>query len=391
MTDVGTEKKPVVDYLAPFETFQAYGIRGGMIYRGRVRPEFAADRAELDQILRHAPGEHRVEELGGRLYATLRVYWGRRPKRRLWLHVLLLVLTVITTLGAGAEMARRQPRGLALIPFEFVLEAATDVAAGEWRQVVDSRLGQFLSDMSKGVPYAAALLFILLAHEMGHYFAARRYGIDATLPFLLPAPFAFGTFGAVIRMRSPITHRRALFDVGVAGPISGLVASVAACVIGLRMSHVVTGPPSAGVSLVLGESRFFAGLVRLVMGPAAAGDVGLHPVAVAGWLGLFITFLNLMPIGQLDGGHLWYALIGRKQRYVGMASLAVILGMGVMFPGWLGLAVLVVLLMRVGHPPVMDESVRLGWRRVAVGVALIVVFVLLFMPVPIDVIEYGGR
>jgi len=391
MTTSDTQENQPVDYLEPFETFQAYALRGGMIYRGRIRSKFAEDRARLKDVLGAAPGDHHLEEIDGRLFATLRTYRGRRPPRRLWLHVTLLVLTIITTIAAGAEMTRGQTSGLVLLPYEFGIDAMTDILLGEWGNLVRARLPAFLSEMARGIPYATALLFVLISHEMGHYLAARRHGVNATLPFLLPAPFFFGTFGAIIKMRSPVMHRRALFDVGVAGPLSGLVASLIVCAVGLGLSHQVPMPRATWQGIELGWSPALAIMTRLVMGPVAAGHmVSFHPVAIAGWFGLFVTFLNLMPLGQLDGGHLWYALVGRRQRYVSMVGLGLLAGMGVQFPAWLVLAALALLVFRFRHPPVMDESVRLGRGRVVLGIVVVLVFLLLFVPRPISLVEYRG-
>lgn len=387
MSDVAPEAPPAVDYLEPFETFGAYRLRHGIMYRGRIRPEFAEKPAELDRILDAAPGEHHIEDIDGRLYASIRVYRaGKEPRRRLWLHVGLLLLTIITTLGAGAEMMRDEHRGLSIIPFTFAWNSASRLLKGQGGEIVRELWPKFRDDMASGIPYAAALLFILLAHEMGHYVAARRYGIDATLPFLIPAPHFFGTFGALIRMRSPIVHRRALFDVGIAGPVAGLVASFAVCIIGLRLSAYVPVSAVRPGEIDLGNSVVFDTLTRFVLGPLGPGQKLLrHPMAVAGWCGFFITFLNLLPLGQLDGGHMWYALIGSKQWYVGVAAFGFLIGMGLIFQGWLVLAVLVVLVLRIRHPAVMDESVELDWRRKLLGAAIIVMFLLLFIPEPITV------
>lgn len=374
---------PVIDYLEPFETFQAYRLRGGMMYRGRVRADFAGDKERLGRFLAAAPGTVRLEEIDGRLYATVRVYTGRRPGRNLWLHAVLLLLTSLTVLAAGGNLAAGMwGQATTVWPFEWIVEAVAWTADGQGDVFLKSQLPDYLTRLHAGIPYATALLFVLLAHEMGHYFMSRRHGTDATLPYLLPAPVLFGTFGAVIKMRSPIVHRRALFDIGVAGPIAGLVASVIVCVIGLTRSEFVS--ESVGGGLRLGDPLLLQLLVRVVMGPVPPNhDVLRHPVALAGWFGFFVTFLNLMPLGQLDGGHLWYALIGRRQRYVGWTAFGLLLGMGAIFPGWIVLAALVLLLLRIAHPPVMDESVPLGRGRAAVGIVLIVVFVLLFMPEPV--------
>jgi len=378
-----------VDYLTPFETFRAYAIRGGTVYRGRIREEFAADRALLARALGTAPGEVTVERIDGRLYATVRIYRGRAPRRRLWLHAALLLLTIATLVGAGAEMTRpTPPRLFARFPLAFAIEGLALVADGEALELTQSFWPDLADEVRRGLPYATAVLFILLAHEMGHYLAARRHGVDATLPFLMPAPFVFGTFGAVIRMRSPIPHRRALFDVGVAGPLAGLIVSVLVCVAGLGLSRYVPVSAGHGVFLELGDSALLKGLTRLVLGPAREGSVvAAHPVLVAGWFGLFLTFLNLMPMGQLDGGHLWYALLGRAHRHVSLVTGALLVGMGVAFafPGWLVFALAAFLLFRGRHPPVMDQSIPLGRGRWVLGVLVAVVFLLLFMPEPIAV------
>jgi len=384
------QRQPSADYLAPFESFQAYRLRRGRVYRGRVSAEFAGDRARLEQLLAAAPGPYALEEVDGRLFATIHVRDGPRPRQRLWLHISLLVLTTITVLGAGAEFSATGPADVAVNPLDFVLQSLTLAFSGHAGEVADHLWPDLLAGMARGVPYAAALLFVLLSHEMGHYLAARRYGIDATLPYLIPVPVMFGTLGAIIKMRSPITHRRALFDVGVAGPVAGLVASVAVCLIGLSLSKYEPRLARPVGVIEFGECLLFRGLARVAMGPRPAmHDVLLDPVALAGWFGLFVTFLNLMPLGQLDGGHLWYALIGEKQRYVGWAAFALLVALGFAFLGWLVLAALVLLLLRVKHPPVMDLSVSLGWRRRALGVLLVVMFVLLFIPEPVR-IGYPG-
>ena len=375
-------------YVEAFETFGACRLRHGVMYRGRVRAQFVDDTDALRRILSTAPGEHHIEKLDGAVYATIRVYRpGREPRQRLWLHIGLLLLTVITALGAGAELSSTHPRGLSLVPIEFALDSTAYVLEGQGAAVVRDLLQPFLDAMLTGVPYAAALLFILIAHEMGHYIVARRYGIDATLPFVLPAPLFFGTVGAVIRMRSPIAHRRALFDIGIAGPIAGLIASLLVCFIGLRLSSYVSIAEASDFPFELGRSTVFRVMSYLVLGPAGAEDaLRWDPVLIAGWFGLFLTFVNMLPLGQLDGGHVWYALVGSKQRHVGIVAFAVLMGMGVIFLGWMFLAALVLLVVRIGHPPLIDESVRLGPGRRILGVVMIVVFVLLFIAVPISVI-----
>ena len=385
MSESEQSTESTANYVEAFETFGACRLRHGVMYRGRIRADLAEDTDALHRTLAAAPGEYHIEELDGDTYATIQVYRpGKKPRQRLWLHIGLLLLTVITALGAGAELASPHPRGLSLIPFEFVLDSTAHLFEGEGAVVVQELLPRFLVDMQAGVPYAAALLFILLAHEMGHYIAARRYGIDATLPFVLPAPLFFGTFGAVIRMRSPIAHRRALFDIGIAGPIAGLVASFIVCFIGLRLSSYVPIAEAPHLPFELGRSAVFRVMSCSALGPGGPEDMLLwHPVLIAGWFGLFLTFLNMLPLGQLDGGHVWYALVGSKQKHVGIAAFALLVGMGVIFLGWMVLALLVLLVLRIAHPPVIDESVSLGPGRRILGAVTIVLVALLFIVVPI--------
>jgi membrane-associated protease RseP (regulator of RpoE activity) len=409
------EQPPIpTDYLAPFESFKAYAIRRGRVYRGTIRSDAAADREKLEETLAAAPGESLLEEHNGRLVATIRVYNGRRPSKRYWLHALLLVLAFITTIGAGAEMARSEHRGLALIPFEFVVNSLAHILEGARAEFVRELLPAFLQDVRNGLPYGVSVMLILLCHEMGHYLMARRYKIDTTLPFVIPAPFFFGTMGAIIRMRSPIMHRRALFDVGAAGPLAGMVASLGVCIVGLHLSEFVRSPAVArGEVFILGNSPLFAVLTWLVHGTVDF-QLDLHPMAVAGWFGFFVTFLNLLPLGQLDGGHVWFAVFGRAQHIVGRAFLVVMVTTGLLglaaslnllppdllatfnltpadlqwcFP-WLFFSLLVVTLLKVRHPPVVDPTVRVGALRTVLGLILIALFFLLITPRPITVVSF---
>ncbi len=278
--------------------------------------------------------------------------------------IVLFLLTVFTTLWAGAYATRSNPKEG---PLQFLLG---DPAA-----------------LLKGLPFAGTLLGILVTHEFGHYLFSRIHRVPASLPLFIPGPPHFiGTFGAVIRMRSPILSRRALFDIGVAGPIAGFVVAVVALVIGLSLSKVVTNEAVYG--LHLGEPLLLQFVSWLVLGPLPQGyDVVLHPVGFAAWFGLFVTSLNLIPIGQLDGGHVAYALWGPRQRTVALAMLPILLVLGFMpggWPGWFlwaGMAGLVGL----GHPPVRDPRAALGRTRIWVGWGALAIFVLTFAPIPFSV------
>lgn len=277
----------------------------------------------------------------------------RRERRVPLIHIVLFVLTFITTSMAGAFQVGADP----------------------------------LSDPSSiraGFPFAVTLLSILLIHELGHYTLSKVHGVRATLPYFLPAPPIFiGTFGAFIRMKSPPPSRRALFDVGAAGPWAGLVVAIPAVLIGLRLSEVrPLGLAEEG--LVLGDSLLFRFLTKVALG-TTPDDVTilLHPIALAGWFGLFVTFLNLLPVGQLDGGHVTYALFGRWHAWIARMFMGVIVFLG--FGGWQGWFVWVVLLMFIGvdHPPTHDAATPLDRRRRIAAWMTIGAFVLTFMAEPL--------
>src|SRR5512139_219216 len=189
-----------------------------------------------------------------------------------------------------------------------------------------------------GPAYSITIILILLGHEMGHYFTSRRYGIRATLPYFLPFPFSpFGTLGAVIRMEGTISSRKSLFDTGVAGPFTSLLLSIPAIAIGLRFSELIPTSQLKEGTILLADPLLFSIIQRLVLGEVPQNyDVMLHPIGYAGWVGLFVTALNLLPVGQLDGGHVVYALFGKKSRAVFFMTVAVMSFITIFYnPGWL--------------------------------------------------------
>ncbi len=238
-----------------------------------------------------------------------------------------------------------------------------------------------------GPAYAAVLMTILLCHEMGHYLQARRYRVPATLPYFIPLPLPpFGTMGAVIRMNNVGADRRELFDIGVTGPLAGLVVAIPATLWGLAHSQVVRTAAVRDSSIRLGDSLLFSGLSHLMVGPVPAGsDLMLHPVAFAGWAGLFVTALNLLPIGQLDGGHVTYALLGKRSHLLGIAAAFGFLLIAVLVnPAW-SLMVILVFVIGLRHPPTADDTAALGRARFWLGVAAMVFFVLSFTPDPLRI------
>lgn len=237
------------------------------------------------------------------------------------------------------------------------------------------------ANILKGLPFALSLLTILLTHEMGHFLTSRYHGVRSTLPYFIPAPTLLGTFGAFIKMKSPILSKRALVDIGASGPIAGFVVSVLFTIMGLKLSQVVPSGTEGGIGL--GASLIFYILALLVIGDIPDGiDIVLHPVAFAGWIGLFVTSLNLLPIGQLDGGHISYAIFGRRHRTVSMVVLFLLLAFGFLgWPGWLVWAAIVSIL-GIGHPPVIDQYSPLDRKRRMIGWLTLLIFILTFTPAP---------
>jgi membrane-associated protease RseP (regulator of RpoE activity) len=276
-----------------------------------------------------------------------------KPPRRL-LHLGLLLATVVTTVIAGALQQGVNPLETPKLLYT-------------------------------GIPFSFTLLLILGAHEMGHYLVSRRHHLDVTLPYFIPAPpipFIIGTFGAFIRIRSPIRDKRALLDVGCSGPLIGVLVSIPVILIGLKLS-TITISSGGEETITLGEPLLFRLLSRLALGPMTPEqNVILHPVAFAGWIGLLVTALNLIPVGQLDGGHVAYALFPEYHRYISLGVLGLLVVCGVVFwSGWLLWAVLLVFL-GWRHPPPYEFWVPLDRRRRVLGVITIVVFGLTFSPAP---------
>ncbi len=277
------------------------------------------------------------------------------PGRRLGLHLSLFLLTVASTVVAGAFL---DGADLTDDPWLF------------WR----------------GLPFAASLLLILGIHEMAHFIVSRRHGLEVTLPFFIPAPTLIGTMGAVIKIKSPILDRRALLDIGVSGPLAGFIVSLPLAAVGLSLSRVVPLAPAAGESVALGSSLLFGFMTDIAFPGAGGADfqLVLHPVAFAAWVGMMVTALNLLPIGQLDGGHVIAALFGPAQRYISLAFLAALVPLGFLWQGWLVWAALLLIIgWRHRLPPNMYEP--LDARRRFLGFLCLFIFVLTFTPVPFAV------
>lgn len=241
-------------------------------------------------------------------------------------------------------------------------------------------------DWGAGLSFVGAVFAILLAHEFGHYFAARHYGVDASLPYFIPFPFLslIGTLGAFIRIRSPIPHRRALFDIGVSGPLAGFVVCIPVLVLGVldgRWVPVQNGGEGPGY---LGEPLLFQWAVDLLKGPAPENmSLLIGPLGMAAWFGLFLTALNLIPVGQLDGGHAVHALLPGRSVWVSWAGILTCFVLLYFRPTWIVWALLLVAFGRRPHPPTVDERVSPGALRIALGLLTLGVFVLCFTPSPV--------
>lgn len=318
-----------------------------------------------------------------------------RPTAREWVrHTTLFLLTALTSTVAGimlvsAEVAE-PTLGAPATVLDYLLYVPEYYLLLLGAYVQNAIAHPFL--LAQGAMFAGALLLILAAHEAGHYVACRRYGVDATLPFFIPAPplFLAGTFGAFIKIKSPIPSRRALFDIGVAGPLAGFVVAVPVAVVGILMLQPVQGiAPGAGVMISFNDPPLFR-LLGAAFG-VKLSETGINPFHMAAWIGLLVTSLNLMPVGQLDGGHATYAVFGvRLHKWIGRVAFVCMAALAVLGWFWHGspsgflYAVLLAVMLRVRHPQAEDTT-PLDRKRVLVALLTLLVFALCFIPFPITI------
>ncbi|HWP45166.1 MAG TPA: site-2 protease family protein [Blastocatellia bacterium] len=299
---------------------------------------------------------------------------------RVLFHLFLLFVTALCTTLTGASWA---------VSMESVPDSTLAVVLGPILAFLSETAAGNFGPLVKGLLFTFTLLVILGAHELGHYFACRYYGIRATLPFFIPAPPAitpFGTFGAVIKIKEPIRSRRALFDIGIAGPLAGFVFAIPASIIGLMFARAVPPPTTGGIQF--NDPLMFIIIMELLGLPKW---IDWNPVYWAAWGSLLVTALNLFPVGQLDGGHVLYAVTGpRFHRWIsaivcaGLAALAVLSLLWHGSPVWLLWTVVLLFLLKVGHPPVAEQE-ELGRVRIALAILALLVFLLCFMPFPITI------
>jgi membrane-associated protease RseP (regulator of RpoE activity) len=303
--------------------------------------------------------------------------WRPRPKfqDKVWRHVLLFVLTIATTTLAGA---------LHYASFVSDFDSTAPTLS-------------LTSFLLHGLWYSGTILAILGCHELGHYFACRYYDVDASLPFFLPVPLPLtGTFGAFIRIREPIPTKQMLFDIGIAGPIAGFLVALPALFIGVAMSRV-TQLPSGDMSgmMSLGEPLAFKAATWLLWGRVADGySLNLHPMAFAAWFGLLATALNLFPIGQLDGGHISYAVLGRRSSQLTLVMIGVAVLLAYTSSSWIvwtGLMIGMLFFFGRHHPRTFDEDQPLDRTRLLLAIVALAMLIVCFTPAPIEPIDIIGK
>ena len=285
----------------------------------------------------------------------------QRRAERYWLHALLLLLTLFTTSVVGARLAQNFYQNRPAFQEDDLFSVFFGLAHAFWSP----------DTLLPGLPFSLTLITILLAHEFGHYITCMYYRIDASLPYFLPAPTPIGTLGAFIRIRSAIYSKRQLFDVGIAGPIAGFIFVIPALAIGLAYSKVIPGIAEQG-DLIFSTPWILRLLEMIIFPGVPASDIYLHPIARAAWVGVFATALNLLPIGQLDGGHILYALIGERHRLLSRIFVAALVPLGLYYSyTWLVWAVLL-FFFGMRHPRIYDVTEvdrgrkKLGWLALAI-------------------------
>ncbi len=292
----------------------------------------------------------------------------KRP--RIFINVILFILTIITTFVIGAvDHLGFQSNEPIIFDLSFIHKIFADP-----------------SILRHGFYFSIAIMGFLLSHELGHYFTCRRYNINATLPYFIPAPTLVGTFGAFIKIKSPIKNKKALFDIGIAGPLAGFAVALPTLIVGLKLSKPILIPPvHRGLYLGLGEPLLFDLIERAFLPAYPANyDLLLHPIALAGWFGCLATALNLLPISQLDGGHISYAIFGKHYSKVSLGVFSVIILMGFItgFPGWFFWGLLI-LLLGLRHPRTLDDELPLDGKRKLLGLLALIIFILTFTAKPI--------
>ncbi|MFA5101906.1 MAG: site-2 protease family protein [Candidatus Thermoplasmatota archaeon] len=282
----------------------------------------------------------------------------RKKQKPIWVNIVLLIATVFTTTLAGA--------------LQWV-----DIDQVDWMNMIT------LPYLWQGfLFFSIPLMLILGVHEMGHYYASKKHHVDASLPYFipLPPPFLLGTFGALISTREPIPNRKALLDIGVAGPICGFLVAIPVSLIGFFLMQQQPLPlPTGGENIILLPPLLLQWMQNLF---SISGDYLIHPTLFAGWVGIFLTAVNLLPAGQLDGGHVARALLKEKHKYVSWVVIFLLAGLSFFYTGWLMFAIIILLFIGTQHQPPLNEITPLDTRRKLLGLAILIIFILSFAPIP---------
>lgn len=361
-------------------------LPGDTVLRGTLKPGLSVDSPEVQEVLEAWPGRAHLSHHGDEGVDVVLVYQIKEPgPTKVGAHLALFLLTVVTTLGSGALMRGVDPFGTRFLELGAL--------------VVPYPSGLDLSRLTLGFSFAFPFLGVLMAHEMSHVWAARRHGVRATLPYFIPFPPYFsliGSLGAFIRLRGPTVRRSSLFDVGASGPLASFVVSLPLLALGLFRSEAVPGFASVSTPFAIrfaGEPVWLGNgvlthVMASVFGPARVGEtlILLHPVALAGWLGLFVTALNLLPLGQLDGGHIIYAMGPSRHGRIARVFLLALLPLGFLWWGWWAWAALVWFVHRgrVEHPRVLQPAPGIGTLRGVLAWILVLIFFLTLIPVPLE-------
>jgi len=304
-------------------------------------------------MLRYEKGEHII-------------YIIRKTKRKaksIWINISLLISTIITTVLTGS-----------------ILNIGYSDAWSVPRLLDIFNINNLFSGT---VFFALPLISILFVHEMGHYFTSKKHGIKTSLPFFMPIPpilpgFNIGTFGALISSSDPMPNKKALFDVGISGPIAGFIIAIPVTIMGIATSEIVPIPDISSGEIILGSSFLFILLSNMIHTIPEGFALNMNSIAFAGWVGLLITSINLLPAGQLDGGHIFRAVLGEKQKYAGWIAVFIMI-----FTGWVFFAIIIVFMMGMMHPPPLNDESKIDMKRKILFIVALTILILCFIPFPI--------
>ncbi len=307
-------------------------------------------------MLRYEKGEHII-------------YVIRKPKKKekpVWVNISLLIATIITTSLTGSIL---------YIGYNDIWNIP---------RIMDIFMPE---NLFNGILlFALPLMSILFVHEMGHYFISKKHGIATSLPFFIPIPpimpsFNIGTFGALISSRDPMPNRKALFDVGISGPLAGFIVAIPVTIIGILYSHPAPLTEPAAGEIILGGSILFTFLSTNILNISAGTPIDISLIAFAGWVGLLITSINLLPAGQLDGGHIFRAFLGEKQKYAGWIAVMIMI-----FTGWFFFAIIIMFMMGMQHPPPLNDATPLDMKRKLLFFIALVILIVCYIPYPISIV-----